>query len=91
MVQYRPFAFQLGGQYLPVWRAFKSHKRLPAIKIYQFLRGQHGPEYQDINPKEFKGERLHLSGIIFKEDGETPFKISWWKYGNATAKKIMIM
>ena len=28
----------------------------------------------DINPKEFKGERLHLSGIIFKEDGKTPFK-----------------
>ena len=45
MVQYRPFTFQLGGQYVPVWRAFKSHKRLPAIKIYQFLRGQHGPEY----------------------------------------------
>lgn len=28
----------------------------------------------DINPKEFKGERLHLSGIIFKEDGKTPYK-----------------
>ena len=28
----------------------------------------------DINPKDFKGERLHLSGIIFKEDGTTPYE-----------------
>src|ERR1051326_4569557 len=28
----------------------------------------------DINPREFKGERLHLSGIVFKDDGKTPYE-----------------
>ena len=28
----------------------------------------------NINPKDFKGDRLHLSGIIFKENGKTPYK-----------------
>lgn len=88
MVQYRPFAFQLGGQYLPVWRAFKSHKRLPAIKIYQFLRGQHGPEYQDINPKEFKGERLHLSGIILKKMGKPHLKFHGGNMAMRQPKKL---
>jgi protocatechuate 3,4-dioxygenase beta subunit len=40
-----------------------------------------GPYYRpgaplrtNINPPEFKGEALHLSGTIFKEDGKTPLK-----------------
>jgi protocatechuate 3,4-dioxygenase beta subunit len=30
------------------------------------------PLRQNLNPKDFKGEILHLSGTIFKEDGKTP-------------------
>jgi protocatechuate 3,4-dioxygenase beta subunit len=30
------------------------------------------PFRQNLNPKDFKGEILHLSGTIFKEDGKTP-------------------
>ena len=30
------------------------------------------PLRENLNPKDFKGELLHLSGTIFKEDGKTP-------------------
>jgi protocatechuate 3,4-dioxygenase beta subunit len=30
------------------------------------------PPRENLNPKDFKGEVLHLSGTIFKEDGKTP-------------------
>jgi catechol 1,2-dioxygenase len=30
------------------------------------------PLRENLNPKDFKGEVLHLSGTIFKEDGKTP-------------------
>lgn len=30
------------------------------------------PLRKNLNPKDFKGEVLHLSGTIFKEDGKTP-------------------
>jgi catechol 1,2-dioxygenase len=30
------------------------------------------PFRTDLNPPEFNGEKLHLAGIIFKEDGKTP-------------------
>jgi protocatechuate 3,4-dioxygenase beta subunit len=32
------------------------------------------PMKSNINPKEFKGERLYLSGIVYKEDGKTPYE-----------------
>lgn len=32
------------------------------------------PERVNINPRDFSGEVLHLSGTVFKEDGTTPFK-----------------
>ena len=30
------------------------------------------PLRENLNPKDFNGEVLHLSGTIFKEDGSTP-------------------
>jgi catechol 1,2-dioxygenase len=32
------------------------------------------PLREDLNPKDFKGEVLHLTGSIFKEDGRTPMQ-----------------
>jgi protocatechuate 3,4-dioxygenase beta subunit len=40
-----------------------------------------GPYYRpgapfriNINPKNYSGQRFHISGIVFKEDGKTPFQ-----------------
>ena len=34
------------------------------------------PFRKDLNPLDFTGEKLHLSGTIFKEDGKTPLRNS---------------
>ena len=34
------------------------------------------PFRKDLNPRDFTGEKLHLSGTIFKEDGKTPLRNS---------------